>query len=215
MGRVRAADCTRAPLRQSRIINGNGHLFGRLASVVAKQLLRGERITVLRAEGINISGKFHRTKTNWMKWHHKKVLTNPKKGPFHWRTPGHMFTRCVRGMIPYNTRRGAWCMRRLKVLEGVPRPFDTKKAYVVPRALRKMRLNPARKFSTLGRLAHEVGWKHQDTVARLETKRKEKAAKRHEEQNKLRALHKQATEKATPKLAKQHADVLKAFGYMA
>lgn len=57
-------------------------------------------------------------------------------------------------------------MERLKVFEGVPPPYDKKKRMVVPQALRVLRLKPGRKFCTVGRLSHEVGWKYQDVVAR-------------------------------------------------
>lgn len=57
-------------------------------------------------------------------------------------------------------------MERLKVFEGVPPPYDKVKRVVVPQALRVLRLKPGRKYCTVGRLSHEVGWKYQDVVAR-------------------------------------------------
>lgn len=44
------------------IIDGKGHLLGRLASIIAKQILSGQKITVVRCEEINISGSFFRNK---------------------------------------------------------------------------------------------------------------------------------------------------------
>jgi len=44
------------------VIDGKGHLLGRLASTVAKQLLIGQKIVVVRCEAINISGEFFRAK---------------------------------------------------------------------------------------------------------------------------------------------------------
>lgn len=44
------------------IVDGKGHLVGRLASVVAKQLLSGQKVTVVRAELLNVSGNFFRNK---------------------------------------------------------------------------------------------------------------------------------------------------------
>jgi ribosomal protein L13 len=44
------------------IIDGKGHLLGRLASTVAKQLLNGQKIVVVRCEALNISGEFFRAK---------------------------------------------------------------------------------------------------------------------------------------------------------
>ncbi|OCT52249.1 60S ribosomal protein L16 [Cladophialophora carrionii] len=94
---------------------------------------------------------------------------NPTRGgPFHFRAPARIFYKTVRGMIPHKTARGAAAMERLKVFEGVPPPYDKKQRMVVPQALRVLRLKPGRKYCTVGRLAHEVGWKYQDVVARLE-----------------------------------------------
>merc|ERR1719370_1922757 len=45
---------------------------------------------------------------------------------------------------------------------------------VIPSALKVLRLKHVRRFCTLGRLGHEVGWKYQDIVAALEAKRKVK-----------------------------------------
>jgi hypothetical protein len=44
------------------VIDGKGHLLGRLASTVAKQLLNGQHITVVRCEEINMTGPFFRNK---------------------------------------------------------------------------------------------------------------------------------------------------------
>ena len=47
---------------KEQVIDAKGHLLGRLASIVAKQLLNGQKVTIVRAEEINISGPFFRTK---------------------------------------------------------------------------------------------------------------------------------------------------------
>jgi large subunit ribosomal protein L13Ae len=44
------------------VIDGKGHLLGRLASIIAKQVLNGQKIVVVRCEEINISGSFFRNK---------------------------------------------------------------------------------------------------------------------------------------------------------
>jgi len=43
-------------------VDGKGHLLGRLASTVAKELLNGQKVVIVRCEGINISGEFFRAK---------------------------------------------------------------------------------------------------------------------------------------------------------
>merc|ERR1712226_13203 len=75
-----------------------------------------------------------------------------------------MFWRTVRGMVPHKTERGKEAMKRLQTFEGVPPPYDRKKRMVVPSALKVLRLKPGRKFCSLGRLSHDVGWKYQDVI---------------------------------------------------
>jgi hypothetical protein len=44
------------------VIDAKGHLLGRLASIVAKQILNGQKVVVVRSEALNISGEFFRAK---------------------------------------------------------------------------------------------------------------------------------------------------------
>ncbi|KAK2629099.1 hypothetical protein QTJ16_002202 [Diplocarpon rosae] len=158
-------------------IDGKGHLLGRLASTVAKQLLNGQKIVVVRCEALNISGEFFRAKLKYHAYLRKMTRYNPTRGgPFHFRAPSRIFYKTVRGMIPHKTARGAAAMERLKVFEGVPPPYDKVKRVVVPQALRVLRLKPGRKYCTVGRLSHEVGWKYLDVVATLEERRKVKGS---------------------------------------
>eukprot|EP01127_Copromyxa_protea_P007876 TRINITY_DN178_c0_g1_i2.p1 TRINITY_DN178_c0_g1~~TRINITY_DN178_c0_g1_i2.p1 ORF type:complete len:190 (-),score=48.96 TRINITY_DN178_c0_g1_i2:48-617(-) len=174
------------------VIDCRGHLLGRLASVVAKQLLEGQKIVAVRCEGLNISGKFIRNKYKFLIYLRKKTATNPKKGPFHFRAPAMIFWKTVRGMLPHRIDRGARALRRLKVFDGIPPPYDTVKKMVVPSALRVLRLKPQRPYTDLGRLATEVGWKYANTVSALEAKRKVKAAAWYERQKKLASFKAQA-----------------------
>ena len=38
------------------VIDGKGHLLGRLASIIAKQLLNGKKIVVVRSEQVVVTG---------------------------------------------------------------------------------------------------------------------------------------------------------------
>jgi len=111
-------------------------------------------------------------------------------------------------MLPHKTARGAAAIERLKLFEGVPPPYDRKKKMVVPEALRVLRLKPGRKYCTVKRLSHEVGWGYKDVVDRLEEKRKIKAQAYHE--------RKVATTKARQSAITSTAgkfDKLTEFGY--
>ncbi|EME88110.1 uncharacterized protein MYCFIDRAFT_209709 [Pseudocercospora fijiensis CIRAD86] len=192
------------------VIDGKGHLLGRLASTVAKQLLNGQKIVVVRCEALNISGEFFRAKLKYSAFLRKQTRYNPTRGgPWHFRTPAKMFWRTVRGMIPHKTERGAKAMERLKVFEGIPPPYDHKKRMVVPQALRVLRLKPGRKYCTVGRLGHEFGWKYQDVVARLEERRKVKGQAYYEKKRAARKNLVEAQSKVSSDVTKQLAQ----YGY--
>lgn len=183
------------------IIDARGHLLGRLASVVAKELLNGQRVVVVRCEEIEISGSLVRNKLKYNEFLRKKTLTQPAHGPFHLRAPSKIFWRTVRGMIPHKTARGAAAMGRMKVFEGIPPPYDTMKRVVVPGALRVLRLKPGRRFCNLGVLASQVGWKHQPTIQKLEAKRKLRSAIFHRRKLALQGLKAKAVAAAGDKPA--------------
>ena len=158
------------------IIDGKGHIMGRLAAIVAKQLLCGQRIIVVRAEQLVLSGSLFRRKLDYEAWRRIKHQTNPKRsGPWHFKAPATLFWRAVRGMLPRKTKRGAAALERLKVFEGIPFPYCNKKRRVVPLALRAVRLAASRKSCQLGELSEKIGWNNSDLVKRLEEKREKKA----------------------------------------
>merc|ERR1712113_1281896 len=158
------------------LIDGADHLMGRLASVIAKQLLSGQRVVVVRCEGINVSGNFYRNKLKVLDYLRKRMNTKPSRGPYHFRAPSKCLFKVVRGMIPHKTKRGMLALNRLKVFDGIPAPYDRQKRMVVPSALRVLKLKPGRKYCCLGRLSSETGWKYGGIIESLEEKRKAKSA---------------------------------------
>jgi len=156
------------------VIDGRGHMMGRLASIVAKLILNGQKVVIVRCEEINISGNFYRNKLKYLDFLRKRCNVKPSRGAFHFRAPSKIFWRTIRGMTPHKTERGKEALKRLQTFEGVPPPYDKKKKMVIPSALKVLRLKAGRRFCVLGRLGHEVGWKYQDIVAALEAKRKVK-----------------------------------------
>ena len=97
-------------------------------------------------------------------------------------------------------------MGRLKVFEGCPAPYDTKKREVIPDALRAVKLSSFRKFCQLGDLSSQVGWGKQNLISSLEDKRRERAAayhkKRIDQANKVRkALNLKEIDKVKAQLA--------------
>ena len=97
------------------VVDGKGHLLGRLASIVAKQLLSGKKVVVVRCEDIVVSGSIKRNKVKQAQFLNKRHNTNPKKGPLHFKSPARMFWRSLRGMLPHKTMRGQLALAKLAV----------------------------------------------------------------------------------------------------
>jgi len=194
------------------VIDGRGHLLGRLAAIVAKTILQGQRVTVVRCEAINISGSFYRNKLKYLEFLRKACNIQPARGAFHFRAPSKIFWRTVRGMVPHKTKRGREALKTLKCYEGIPSPYDKMKRVVVPSALRVLKLKPRRAFCELSRISHEVGWKYQDVVATLEEKRKAKSSVYYNRKLKDLKLRKKAAESVAQKLA-PYQKVIESMGH--
>ncbi|KAK9728710.1 60S ribosomal protein L16A [Basidiobolus ranarum] len=194
------------------VIDARGHLLGRLASIISKQVLTGQKIVVVRCEELNVTGSFFRNKIKYHAFLRKRCLVNPSKGPYHFRAPSRILWRTIRGMIPHKTARGTAAMERLKLFEGVPPPYDTMKRMVVPAALRVLRLKPGRKYTTVSRLSSEVGWKYEDVVKKLEEKRKVKSKAYYERKKAILNLKSKAASAKSEEL-KTINESMAAYGY--
>jgi large subunit ribosomal protein L13Ae len=192
------------------VIDGRGHLLGRLASKVAKEILSGQRVVVVRCELLLRSGSLFRNKLTFHEFLNKGMNTNPRRGQFHFRTPSRIFWRTVRGMLPHKTPKGAAALGRLKVFEGIPYPYDQKRRMVVPDALKVLRMKSHRKFCVLGELAQKIGWTRSALVNSLEEKRKTKAAKYFEGKQKKTKARLQA--KGSKELQKVNEELAK-YGF--
>ena len=153
-----------------------------------------------------------RNRVKYAQFRKKHMNTNPRKGPFHFKSPARMVWRTIRGMVHQKTARGQEALARLSTFEGIPAPFDKQKRVVVPAALRVVRLKPGRNYTVVGELANSVGWKHRDLVQRLEAKRKAEAQVFYEKKKEKLALRKKAEEAAASELETVNA-VLADCGY--
>jgi len=141
------------------IINGEGHILGRLASIVAKRLLNGERITILNADKIVISGDRKMVVGSYKLLFEVSTLRNPyRHGVRRPRSPENIVRRTIRGMLPIDKPKGKVAYSRLKVFSGIPPEYSDKvdKMVKIEDAL-ATRLG--RKYTTLAEVAIQMGWK--------------------------------------------------------
>lgn len=133
-----------------RIIDATDQVVGRMASQVAKLLLRGEEISIMNAEKAIISGEPSYTISLYA---HRRERGDPLHGPFFPRDPERIVKRAVRGMLPYKKPRGAAAFKRLRVYRSVPADITGE-----VRAIGKAD-NKNEKFMTVGRLSRRLGSK--------------------------------------------------------
>lgn len=67
------------------VIDGRGHLMGRLASIVAKEIINGQRVVVVRCEQVERSGSLFRNKLKFQEWLRKANNTNPRRNFKHFK----------------------------------------------------------------------------------------------------------------------------------
>jgi len=134
------------------IINAEGLIIGRMASIIAKRILNGEEITIVNAEKAVISGK---RKSRVMEAKTFLEVGAPERGPFHYRRPDRIVRRTVRGMVPYKQPKGKQAYKRLKVFIGIPAELKEQKMETLTNARVERLTCP---YFTLGEFAKEMGW---------------------------------------------------------
>jgi large subunit ribosomal protein L13 len=139
---------------ETEIIDGKGHILGRLASEVAKELLREKekRITIVNAEHVVISGS---KETIFREYKKRKDRGSREKGPFFPKMPDRILKRTIRGMLPYKRARGRDALSRLRVYLGIPEEYETEVKKNVEHAGAE-RLS--RTYVTLGEVSEKLGW---------------------------------------------------------
>ena len=125
------------------VYDGKDAIFGRLASVVAKDLLKGYFVEVINCEEIIISGD--------KRLFVKKILAKRKmgsgssmKGPKYIRVADRLIKRMIRGMLPWDKPKGREAFKRLRCYEGNG-PLNEKEL----RDAKRIEYNKPLKYSTI------------------------------------------------------------------
>ena len=125
------------------VINGDKHLAGRLCSVVAKMLLNGNRVVLVNAEKILISG----SRANILKENELRLeitsRVHPKHGPFHPRRPDTYIE-------------GNAAKKLLRVYISVPEKYQKAEQKTIETALAPRSLSY---YTTIGELCSSMGWR--------------------------------------------------------
>ncbi len=100
------------------VIDANGLILGRLASIVAHRLLSGEQIDIINAEKAIVSGS---PETTVSKYQTMRKKGSKERGPYYPKRSDMILRRTVRGMLPYKKAFGKAAFGRLRVYIGTPK----------------------------------------------------------------------------------------------
>jgi len=103
-----------------KVIDADGAVLGRMASIVAKRLLKGEEIAIVNSEKAIIVGDEQMIKQEYRE---KREIGTQRKGPFFPRMPHMIVKRTIRGMLPYQQPKGREALKRLRCYIGVPEEY--------------------------------------------------------------------------------------------
>jgi large subunit ribosomal protein L13 len=107
------------------VVDASGLVLGRAASLIAKRLLRGERIVVVNAEKSVVVGSRVSVLEHYRA---ARARGSVRSGPHFPRYPDRIFRRTVRGMLPHLKTRGRQALDRLEVHMGRPAPYTDAEA---------------------------------------------------------------------------------------
>jgi len=134
------------------VINAEGMILGRMASIVAKRLLNGEKIIIVNAEKAVISGSRRSILEDAKAF---LQIGRPRAGPLHPRKPNDIVRRTIRGMLPRRKPRGQQAYKRLRVYTGFPEELRAKGTETIPEIDAGKLKGPHIKVSDL---AQAIGW---------------------------------------------------------
>lgn len=136
------------------ILNAENLILGRMAAIVAKQALQGEKVEVINVEKAVVTGKpteiIERYKQKFKRGH---VFS----GPFFPRHPEKLVKRTIRGMLPHKQEKGKTAFKNVKCYIGVPKEFEGKKAETIEKA--NIKNIKKTKYLTIKEISQQLGWK--------------------------------------------------------
>ena len=136
-----------------KVIDATDLILGRLASLVAKELLNGEEIVIVNAEECAITGSKESILQKYRERRERKSIVNPRRhGPHYPRRPDGILRRAIRGMLPYKKDKGRMAFKRLRVYVGTPKEFEGKAESIEEIKVFKLEIPKYMKLKELSKL---------------------------------------------------------------
>ncbi len=135
-----------------KIIDATNLVLGRLGARVAKDLLKGEEVTIVNPEKIIISGSIEKIAEKYLEKRRMQNKANPAQTPVWPRNPHMLLKKIISGMLPKKTVRGKQALSRLKVM---PAGFAMEGAATIS----GIDGSGIERHTTLGEVCTRLGWK--------------------------------------------------------
>lgn len=116
------------------VIDGAGSNLGRLSSVIASRLLKGEQIDLVNAEKVLISGRKEDILEKYRLKQSLQYHGNPKIGPKFYKMPNRIVKTTVSGMLPTKISRGREALKKFRAHIGVPKELENSKPKTITEA---------------------------------------------------------------------------------
>lgn len=111
-----------------KIIDGKGIVMGRLASFVAKEVLKGEEVVIVNCNEVIITGGKKNIEEEFKE--KRSRFGSSQKGPKHHKVSEKIVKRAIRGMLPSPREgRGKIALARIKCYNKVPKEFERKEFF--------------------------------------------------------------------------------------
>jgi large subunit ribosomal protein L13 len=138
------------------VVDASNCISGRICSKISKLLLQGNRVSVVNAEKVMVSGNKYEVIESYKKKLEVGSVTNPIHGPFHPRRPDTIITKMVRGMVPKTKSSGIQAFKKLRVYIGIPDELKNSQMQTFEDA--KI-TKPESFYISMGDVAKQIGWK--------------------------------------------------------
>jgi len=99
------------------IIEGENAILGRLGTVVAKELLKGNEVVVINSEKVIVSGK-KEIVVGRIRQKQQMGRGGSLKGPKYPKVADRLLKRMIRGMLPWDRTKGREAYKRLRCFVG-------------------------------------------------------------------------------------------------
>ncbi len=128
-----------------KVINGKGIAMGRLGSYVAKELLKGEEISIVNCEDIIITGNKKTTEKDFLE--KRGRVGAGQRGPKHSKTSEKIVKRSIRGMLPeHRFGRGREAFKKLRCYNKIPKEMEGKEIIELKKE-KKIKPHKVKEFS--------------------------------------------------------------------